>query len=74
MVHTSMTAPLSAVNMCVVQLKDGDPARPSNSGDTDFLRMVKRRGGKLHGSTVVRVADEEDVAFERVQEFLSRHT
>jgi DNA-directed RNA polymerase specialized sigma24 family protein len=59
---------LSAVNVWVVQLRDGDPGAAQQLWNTYFLRMVKVARCKLHGSNV-RVADEEDVALSAFKSF-----
>jgi DNA-directed RNA polymerase specialized sigma24 family protein len=59
---------LSAVNMWVVQLRDGDPGAAQQLWDTYFLRMVKAARCKLHGARG-RMADEEDVALSAFKSF-----
>jgi DNA-directed RNA polymerase specialized sigma24 family protein len=59
---------LSAVNMWVVQLRDGDPGAAQQLWDTYFLRMVKVARCKLHGTSIC-VADEEDVALSAFKSF-----
>ena len=59
---------LSAVNMWVVQLRDGDPGAAQQLWDTYFLRMVKVARCKLHGTSIC-AADEEDVALSAFKSF-----
>src|ERR1700735_4912892 len=59
---------LSAVNMWVVQLRDGDPGAAQQLWDTYYLRMVKAARCKLHGARG-RMADEEDVALSAFNSF-----